>query len=88
MSDHGCARDIEVLTFFFLAHKASDQVMVFDVPKFTVNNTVHRINWAILGILSRVVRLTADHKLEAAAAEFVHLVGSPVFIVAVSQIPN
>ncbi|XP_067283966.1 putative nuclease HARBI1 [Pseudorasbora parva] len=88
-TDHGWERDIEVLVFlFWLAHAASYRVVsqTFDIPKTSVDDIVHRVSKAIMGILRRVIYFPTGDDLEAVGAGFAQLAGSPAFSRAVGAI--
>lgn len=81
-ADHGLVKELHVLTFFYwLAHAASYRVVsrVFDIPKTTVHRMIHKISWAVVGLLKRIVRFPQQEEIEEVGAGFAQVAGSPAF---------
>ncbi|KAL3057990.1 hypothetical protein OYC64_010211 [Pagothenia borchgrevinki] len=80
--NHGCVQHVEVLlVVYWLAHGLSYSVVsrVFDVPKTTVFDIVHRMCEAILCLLEKVIHFPTQAQCAEVGNGFHRLANSPAF---------
>ncbi|KAM3857067.1 putative nuclease HARBI1 [Diretmus argenteus] len=60
--------------------------MAFDIPKTTVHRMVHRVTWAVVGLLKRIIHFPQGNDINDVGDGFARLAGSAHFNVVVGAI--